>query len=57
MRSRIFLLILVIFILPLIVPTANNNSSFITHASAADACEGDIEPVSWNQSLQRIAMV
>lgn len=57
MRPKIVLIILVMFLLPLIVPAANNPVSIINNASAADACEGDIEPVSWNQSLQRIAMV
>ena len=57
MRPKVVVLILVMFLLPLIVPAANNPVSIINNASAADACEGDIEPVSWNQSLQRIAMV
>lgn len=57
MRSKLVFLILAMFILPLTVPTVNDSPLFLNNASAADACEGDIEPVSWNQSLQRIAMV
>ena len=57
MRPRIVILILVMFILPLVVPAANNPISIVNNASAADACEGDTEAVSWNESLQRIAMV
>ena len=57
MRARIVFLILVMFMLPLVVPAANNPLTIVNNASAADACEGDIEPVNWNQSLQRVAMV
>ncbi|RJU81007.1 MAG: hypothetical protein DWB99_07795 [Candidatus Poseidoniales archaeon] len=57
MRSRFVLIVLFILLAPLIAISPDSSLSISKNASAADACKGDLEPVKWNQTLQRIAMV
>ena len=57
MKSRFVLVVLFILIAPLIAVSPDSSLSISKNASAADACKGDLEPVRWNESLQRIAMV
>ena len=53
--SRKFVIILVlIFTLPL---AGINSNPIIGNASAADSCSGDIEPILWNQTVGRSALV
>ena len=57
MKSRFVLVVLFILLAPLIAVSPDSSLSISKNASAADACKGDLEPVRWNESLQRIAMV
>ena len=52
MRLRGFLLILV-----MILPLLTASPSFTPHAAAADACVGDVEPIIWNETMHRSALV
>ena len=36
---------------------SGSSLSITENASAADACKGDLEPVRWNETVQRVAMV
>ena len=54
MSKRLVIILVLIFTLPMI---GINNNSIVTNASAADSCSGDIEPIVWNQTLGRSALV
>jgi len=53
-RRSVYFVIL-IFLMPLLA--ISDDSTFITRVSAADSCSGDIEPVLWNESIGRSALV
>ena len=54
MSKRLVIILVLIFTLPMI---GINNNSIVTNASAADSCSGDIEPIVWNQTVGRSALV
>ncbi|MDP6333936.1 MAG: hypothetical protein QF479_04795 [Candidatus Poseidoniaceae archaeon] len=56
MKSRFVLFVLLILLAPLI-SSSGSSFSVSENASAADACKGDLEPVRWNETMQRVAMV
>ena len=47
---------ILIFMVPMFATGAPNHS-LVSNASAADACNGDIEPMLWNQTVARSALV
>ncbi len=57
MKSRFVLFVLFVFMVPLLMSPSDSSLSIARNASAADACSGDLEPVRWNETLQRTAMV
>lgn len=56
MKSRFVLFVLLILLSPLF-SSSDSSFSVSANASAADACKGDLQPVRWNETVQRIAMV
>ncbi|MDG1550644.1 MAG: hypothetical protein P8Q95_02865 [Candidatus Poseidoniaceae archaeon] len=56
MKSRFVLFVLLILLSPLF-SSSDSSFSVSENASAADACKGDLQPVRWNETVQRIAMV
>ena len=57
MKSRFVLFVLLIFLIPMVSSPSGSSLSITENASAADACKGDLEPVRWNETVQRVAMV
>lgn len=57
MKSRYVLFVLFIFLAPMVSFPSDSALSVSGTASAADACKGDLEPVRWNETVQRVAMV
>ena len=57
MKPRYVLFVLFIFLAPMVSFPSDSALSVSSNASAADACKGDLEPVRWNETVQRVAMV
>ena len=57
MRSKFVIIVLFILLVPLLIAPSDSSLSITRDASAADACSGDLEPVRWNETLQRSALV
>ncbi len=54
MSKKTVVALILIFTLPALGLSSN---PIVSNASAADACSGDIEPIIWNQSVGRSALV
>ncbi len=54
MSKRSVIVLVLVFTLPMF---AVNGNMLALNASAADACSGDIEPINWNQTIGRSALV
>ena len=54
MSRKVVVLLVLIFTLPLLGSSGN---PIVSNASAADSCSGNIEPIVWNQTLGRSALV
>ena len=54
MGRKVVVLLVLIFTLPLL---SSNGNTIVSNASAADSCSGDIEPIIWNQTVGRSALV
>ena len=56
MSKKVVIFMILVFMVPMFA-TGAPNYSLVGNASAADACNGDIEPVLWNQTVGRSALV
>ena len=56
MSRKVVIFMILIFMVPMFATGAPNHS-LVSNASAADACNGDIEPMLWNQTVARSALV
>ena len=54
MGRKLVIFLILTFMLPIF---SINGNSFAEIASASDSCSGDIEPISWNQTVGRSALV
>ena len=54
MSRKLVIILVLIFTLPMV---GINSNPIIGNASAADSCSGDIEPILWNQTVGRSALV
>jgi len=54
MSKKTVIVLIMVFTLPMFGIHGNH---FVENASAADACSGDIEPILWNQTVGRSALV
>ena len=54
MSKKTVVVLILIFLLPTL---GLNNTPVVNNASASDACSGDIEPILWNQTVGRSALV
>ena len=54
MSKKTVIVLIMVFTLPMFGIHGNH---FVVNASAADACSGDIEPILWNQTVGRSALV
>ena len=54
MSRKLVIILVLIFTLPIMQV---NSNPIISNASAADSCSGDIEPILWNQTVGRSALV
>ena len=54
MSKKLVIILVLIFTLPMIGISGN---CIVVNASAADSCSGDIEPISWNITVGRSALV
>jgi len=57
MKSRSVLVVIFLLLIPVISLPSDLSYDLITPAAASDACSGDIEPVKWNESMERTALV
>ena len=55
MRYHMALTLVVIMMVP--VFSGAFSTPILTHAQAADACQGDTQAIEWNQTMQRMALV
>ena len=54
MSKKTVVILILIFLLPTL---GLNNTPVVNNTSASDACSGDIEPILWNQTVGRSALV
>ena len=54
MGKRTVIIMILIFTLPML---STNSLPITRNAAAADACSGNIEPILWNQTVGRSALV
>ncbi len=54
MSRKLVIILVLIFTLPMI---GISNNPIVANASAADSCSGDIDPISWNVTVGRSALV
>lgn len=55
MRNHMALILVTIMLMPVL--SGAFSTPILTHAQAADACQGDTQAIEWNQTMQRMALV
>ena len=55
MRNHMALTLVLIMMMPVL--SGAFSTPILTHAQAADACQGDTQAIEWNQTMQRMALV